>query len=130
MMKSRIVLSLVLAVALTPAALAQQSKPTGPATEQQPKGQQPATNRPDPDFAYGTVETVVSRRPLVIVIRATEMTDRVRAMKLEGRLTVEIPAEALKGNPVPRPGDVVTVRGVVRDGRFVIMSVSVGGAGK
>jgi len=128
-MKKLVVVSLILAVMLgpLPAALAQQPKPTAPPAVQ-PKGQQPATNRPDPDFAYGTVETVVSTRPLVITIRATDMTDKVRAMKVEGRLTVEIPVEALKGAPAPRPGNVVSMRGLVRDGKFLIMSLSVHGS--
>ena len=128
-MKNFVVLSAILAVMLVPlsAAVAQQPKSTAPPTVQ-PKGQQPATNRPDPDYAYGTVETVVSTRPLVITVRATEMTDRVRVMKVEGRLTVEIPVEALKGTPAPRPGNVVSMRGLVRDGKFLIMSVTLHGS--
>jgi len=125
-MKSSVAWWLVLAVvvvAVSPA-WAQQPKPTGPATEQQPKGKPtPAGQLTDPDFARGTVDTVASGNPMVITLRGVQLSNRVRVLKHDRKLILEIPTAALQGGPAPRVGQVVTLTGVVRDGKFIIRRV-------
>ncbi len=126
-MKNFVVLSAILAVMLGPlsAALAQQPKPTGPTTDQQPKSQPtPASQPTDPDFVQGTVDTVTLGNPAVVTLRGIEMmSDRVRALKKEGKLVFDVPAAALRGGPTLRVGQIVTLAGVVRDGKFLIRRV-------
>lgn len=119
MMRVAIVSVIILAVMLVPAVpvLAQQQKPK---TEPQP-----AAQPNDPDYAGGTVVAVTAGTPLVLTVRANDVSDSVRPMKREGRITVEIPAQALRGIPAPKVGDSVVLTGIVRDGKFIVRNVTV-----
>lgn len=95
--------------------------------------QQPPAKKADPkppqltypDYAGGTVQAVGSGTPLVITVKATDVSDKVRPMKGEGgRITVELAQDVLRESGVPRVGDTVLLFGVVRDGRFVVRSMT------
>lgn len=78
-----------------------------------------------PDYAGGVVQEVRSGTPLVITVKATDVSDKVRPMKGEGgRLTVEVAQDVVRESGVPRVGDAVLLFGVVRDGKFVVRSMT------
>ncbi|MDR7521676.1 MAG: hypothetical protein QN168_04340 [Armatimonadota bacterium] len=101
----------------------QQAKPTPAETEPKAKA------TPAGDFAIGQVEAVRPGTPTTLVLRVVEASDSVRRIKVEGRLTVELPASVLRGiqggAAAIRVGDHVRVAGIVRDGRLIVTSAMV-----
>jgi hypothetical protein len=78
-----------------------------------------------PDYAGGVVQAVGTGTPLVITVKATDVSDKVRPMKGEGgRLTVELAQAVLREGGVPRVGDTVLLFGIVQNGKFVVRSMT------
>ncbi len=94
-----------------------------PSTPSSPKTPGAAAGS-DSAYAAGQIETIEPGSPTVLTLSLTDGSVNIRPLKVNRRLKVEVPADVMRNFPALKPGDMVHVTGLIRDGRFVVQTLS------